>query len=262
MGHAANGVRRWYNETAAQFEQRYCGFGGWYYKEFEENLVHELVDVCGKDILDLGTGGGRFALAVAERAKTVIGIDISAEMIRIANSKVRGEQNVQFYVMDASQTTFNNDAFDLVLSLGMFEYIDDPLPFLREVFRLLRPGGEFVFTCHQRTREILPQAIRGIIKTLIRRKPSPQVRDQYYRTTSYRIRDLSEKLSITGLDLLFYSSTFFGLPTRLVNVAAKIKIKGLAPLILRLAVWLNRFLGTWNPTREYGPVLIVAARKR
>lgn len=66
------------------FDKRYVCIEGFYWENFESKIVDELIEVKNKVVLDLGCGGGRYALSVYQRAKKVIGIDISEKMIKIA----------------------------------------------------------------------------------------------------------------------------------------------------------------------------------
>jgi ubiquinone/menaquinone biosynthesis C-methylase UbiE len=91
--------------------------------------------------LELGTGTGEGALLVAREfpQASVRGVDISEEMIRAARSKVGldPEGRVAFRVADAAELPFDGESFDLVVHLNM-------PPFVAEVDRFLRPGGQVV----------------------------------------------------------------------------------------------------------------------
>lgn len=67
-------------------------------------------------ILDFGCGVGRWSFSFAEKAKKVVGIDISKEMIKTANERKleNGVQNISFFVYDGKSFPFKNDTFDIV----------------------------------------------------------------------------------------------------------------------------------------------------
>lgn len=99
-------------------------------------------------ILDFGCGigvaTGRLAAHVPEAE--VVGLDPSAESIRIAEAQ--GAPRTRFVVSKDIRLPFPDATFDLVYSNGTFHHIPhgDHLPILRELHRVLRPGGElFVF---------------------------------------------------------------------------------------------------------------------
>jgi SAM-dependent methyltransferase len=91
--------------------------------------------------LDLGTGTGVAALFLAREFPyaSIRGVDISAEMIRIATAKVGldPEGRIAFKVADASQLPYPDGHFDLVTQLNM-------PPFFTETARVLRHGGHVV----------------------------------------------------------------------------------------------------------------------
>jgi ubiquinone/menaquinone biosynthesis C-methylase UbiE len=89
--------------------------------------------------LDVGTGTGAAALAIAERFPTarVVGVDIAPEMVDQARQKARDRQNLSFEVGDASALPYDDASFDLVTAANM-------IPFFDELARVLRPGGTLV----------------------------------------------------------------------------------------------------------------------
>jgi len=63
-----DGVQKWYNLIAEDFEKRYQGLEGLYWDNFESKIVNELIDVKDKIVLDLG--------CVAESRKDTLGLII------------------------------------------------------------------------------------------------------------------------------------------------------------------------------------------
>jgi SAM-dependent methyltransferase len=101
-------------------------------------------------ILDVGTGTGIVALEAARRAATggrVVGIDLSEGMLKAATAKSEraglGEV-VEFQMMDAEALALEDGSFDVVLSLFALLHFPNPLAALKEMFRVLRPGGRLV----------------------------------------------------------------------------------------------------------------------
>jgi len=106
-----------------------------------------LVDFSGVPdrgrILDVGSGTGALAFAVAERKPQVhvLGIDPSKEYVEYARSRNRFRERVDFETGDAQQLRFEDASFDASLSLLVFNFIPDAAKALREVRRVTRPGG-------------------------------------------------------------------------------------------------------------------------
>jgi len=114
-------------------------------------LSHYRSEIAGGRILDLGVGAGRTAPFLLELSADYIGADYSPEMIKRCRSLFPG---VEFAVVDARNLSrFSDSEFDLVLF--SFNGIDqvghaDRLLILKEVHRVLKNGGLFVFSSHNR----------------------------------------------------------------------------------------------------------------
>jgi ubiquinone/menaquinone biosynthesis C-methylase UbiE len=109
----------------------------------------DLVGVGPRDrVLDVGTGTGLlpFSLARAtEPPASILGIDISAGMIDTARRRLRDELHddprVRFERMDAEKLQLPDAGFDVVLSAFALTHVPRPALAMREIFRVLRPGG-------------------------------------------------------------------------------------------------------------------------
>jgi O-antigen biosynthesis protein len=91
-----------------------------------------------KRVLDVGCGTGYGAWHLSGVAASVVGIDISRQAIRLAKSKY---PSLQYAVMDAHDLEFEDSTFDLVVSTENFEHLADQYRHLRELRRVLVPGG-------------------------------------------------------------------------------------------------------------------------
>jgi SAM-dependent methyltransferase len=97
-------------------------------------------------VLDVATGTGHTALAVAEYASEVIGVDVSSKMLaearRLAADQGRG--NVRFVEGSAEALPFPDNHFTLVTARHAPHHFRSVETFLAEVFRVLKTGGRFV----------------------------------------------------------------------------------------------------------------------
>jgi ubiquinone/menaquinone biosynthesis C-methylase UbiE len=120
-----------------------------------ERVAARLVDVAapqkGEHVLDVGTGTGLVAHLVAPRVNpgSVIGIDLSEQMLAIARSKTG--KNVQFLGMAAESLVFKPETFDLVTMGEAIAYLGDPTDALAEAHRVLREGGRLAVSCQRRS---------------------------------------------------------------------------------------------------------------
>jgi ubiquinone/menaquinone biosynthesis C-methylase UbiE len=97
-------------------------------------------------MLDIGTGPGQIPLLVCARDPSahVIGVDLSEQMLRHARAEAEASpyaDRLEYRRGDAKGLEFADAHFDVVYSNTILHHIPDPLPFLREAHRVLRPGG-------------------------------------------------------------------------------------------------------------------------
>ncbi len=94
-------------------------------------------------ILDVGSGTGSLAFAIAERygRASIAGIDPSSEYVAYAKAKNPFSDRVSFEIGDAQELRFGGASFDAAASLLVFNFIPDPEKALREVCRVTKPGG-------------------------------------------------------------------------------------------------------------------------
>jgi SAM-dependent methyltransferase len=93
--------------------------------------------------LDVGSGTGALALTIANARPEaeIVGIDLSKEYVAYAGSKNGFPARARFEVGDAQRLTFPDAGFDAAVSLLVFNFIPDPKLALREVRRVVKPGG-------------------------------------------------------------------------------------------------------------------------
>ena len=108
-------------------------------------VINEVIgSVTGRRILDAGCGNGCWARRLAGRASTVIGVDASAELIKLARAKVN-PTNVRYEVQNLTdKLPFQDGSFDLILSSMVLHYVPSLTTMVAEFDRLLASEGEVV----------------------------------------------------------------------------------------------------------------------
>jgi ubiquinone/menaquinone biosynthesis C-methylase UbiE len=146
-------------ETSAQRKGKPCkglGMEGmiatWYAKntgksiaEFR-SLAKRIADGLrpGDRVLEVAPGPGYLAIELAKVGSfRIAGLDVSRTFVRIArDNAARAGVEVDFREGDAAALPFAGDAFDFIVCRAAFKNFSDPLGALREMHRVLRPGGQ------------------------------------------------------------------------------------------------------------------------
>ncbi len=107
------------------------------------------------ELLDLGCGGGQLCLAAVAAGLRATGVDVAEGMIRSCEASTERlpealRPRVRFVCAEVLSSGLSDAAFDAVAALGLLEYLPADAPFLREAWRLLRPGGTLVLSCRNR----------------------------------------------------------------------------------------------------------------
>lgn len=112
----------------------------------EEPIIDELLgDVSGKNILDLGCGGGNYGIELLKRGATFYqGIDGSQKMVSLAKENL-ANYNAEIKVADIESVTIQ-EKYDIVISRLVLHYIDDLDSLFRKIKERLKDNGVFIFS--------------------------------------------------------------------------------------------------------------------
>jgi|HubBroStandDraft_4_1064222.scaffolds.fasta_scaffold00285_8 ubiquinone/menaquinone biosynthesis C-methylase UbiE len=97
----------------------------------------------GSNVLDIGCGTGHLAGELMQRGYAAWGVDLSEAMVAYAREHYDPDR---FRVGDIEQIPFPDNTFDAVMCLGVMEYLEKDEHALREMWRVLKPGGHAVIT--------------------------------------------------------------------------------------------------------------------
>ena len=106
-------------------------------------------------VLDIACGNGYGARAVASKVKNIIGADIDEAVINKARELSKEYSNINFQVDDVTNLSFNDEIFDVVLSMETIEHVDVN-KYCAEIFRVLKPGGRFIMSTPQNSYGHIP----------------------------------------------------------------------------------------------------------
>lgn len=96
--------------------------------------------------LNLGTGEGDYDRMIAQYAQKVIACDINEDDIAYARTLNADVPNLHYEANNALNLSYENDSFDLVVSCEVLEHVGQPEQMIREISRILKPGGIAILT--------------------------------------------------------------------------------------------------------------------
>jgi ubiquinone/menaquinone biosynthesis C-methylase UbiE len=120
-----------------------------YREEMNNPAFFNLVgNVRGKEILDLACGEGSNTRILGKKGARVVGVDFSKKMIELARQTEKKERlGIKYYVSDAANLKiFQSDYFDVVTCFMALMDIEDYEKAIREVARVMKKSGRFIFS--------------------------------------------------------------------------------------------------------------------
>jgi SAM-dependent methyltransferase len=149
-------VRDWWNETSEYFEAEADVPVAVHWGPGVPDDLAVLPAVEGRDVVELGCGGGQFGLALADRGARVVGVDLSGAQLAHASDLVAeywadhadGDERTPPALVcgDVTALPLAAGSFDLAVSAYAFQWVPDLAAVARETARVLRPGGTFAFS--------------------------------------------------------------------------------------------------------------------
>jgi len=125
--------------------------------------IERIAALAGKDVVDVGCGGGLLAEAMAGRGGRVLGIDLAAKLLRVAElHALESQAQVQYRQCSAEQLAAEAPgSYDVVTCMEMLEHVPDPASVVTACARLVRPGGHVFFSTINRNPKSFALAIVG-----------------------------------------------------------------------------------------------------
>jgi len=106
---------------------------------YHRYLISQLPLHC-ENVLEIGCGTGSFTRLIARRARNVLAVDLSPQMIRLARQQSTGYSNIEYIVSDVQRLALKPESFACIVSLATLHHL--PMqPVLSQMLNALRPGG-------------------------------------------------------------------------------------------------------------------------
>jgi SAM-dependent methyltransferase len=201
--------RAWWDGEAEDYYAEHGRFLGddrfvWGPEGLDEADVHLLGDVAGRRVLEVGSGAAQCARWLRGQGAQVVALDLSAGMLRRARAidAAAGAPPVPLLQADATRLPLADASVDLACSAyGALPFVADAAAVQREVARVLRPGGRWVFSVTHPVRWALPDdpGPEGLVVRLSYFDRTPYVEQdehgramyvEHHRTLGDRVREL------------------------------------------------------------------------
>lgn len=139
---AADPVVAEYAKAAEQYDAKWA----FYVEATTAETLRRLPMHASARVLDVGCGTGELLRRLSAKYPDAVlaGLDPVAEMLAVAADKLSGKEDLRIGYAD--DLPWAAASFDVVVSCNMFHYISHPVRALREMARVLRPGGSIVLT--------------------------------------------------------------------------------------------------------------------
>jgi 2-polyprenyl-6-hydroxyphenyl methylase/3-demethylubiquinone-9 3-methyltransferase len=186
----------------------------WWDRESEFKPLHDInplrVDyierqvkgLAGKQVVDIGCGGGILTEALAQRGALMTGIDMAEQSLKVARLHLHESDLEIDYQLSTAEAFAEHNAgrFDVVACLEMLEHVPDPAAIIDAAVRLLKPGGCLILSTLNRNPKSFALAILGAEYVLgliprgthqYRRFIKPSEMAAQLRANGMQVRDIS-----------------------------------------------------------------------
>jgi SAM-dependent methyltransferase len=200
--------RGWWDRNADEYQNEHGTFLGddrfvWGpegLSEVEAELLGPPEKLAGKDVLEIGAGAAQCSRWLARQGARPVALDLSHRQLQHA---LRIGAPFPLVEADATALPFADGSFDLACSAyGAVPFVTDPRQVLREVHRVLRPGGRFVFSVSHPVRWAFPDepGPEGLTVSMSYFDRTPYVEQdeqgravyvEHHRTLGDRVRDIT-----------------------------------------------------------------------
>lgn len=202
------------------------GASGWWEEDGSHRLLHAVNPkrlayviertgtLAGKNVLDVGCGGGIFSLALAQAGATVTGIDVSHSALATATAEAKKQAlPVEFHCYDTSAylASKHKQEYALVVCMEMLEHVADPQAEINALAKLVVPGGDLIIATINKTLAAKAAMIWGLENFLNVLPTGAHSYDKFLPPTTVAnwCREAGlNVVDIAGLNWSFFGKTF------------------------------------------------------
>jgi 2-polyprenyl-6-hydroxyphenyl methylase/3-demethylubiquinone-9 3-methyltransferase len=125
--------------------------------------INARVPLSGKNVIDIGCGGGILSESMARKGATVTGIDLSKKALKVADlHSLESGVEVRYKLIAAEDMALAEPGqFDVVTCMEMLEHVPDPAAIVRAAATLVKPGGHLLFSTINRNPKAYLFAVIG-----------------------------------------------------------------------------------------------------
>lgn len=174
--------------------------------------IDQYAAISGKNVVDVGCGGGILAESMARRGANVLGVDLADKPLKVAqlHAMEGGVANLEYRSVAAEDLAAEQPAaFDVVTCMEMLEHVPDPSSIIRACASMARPGGWVFFSTLNRNPKSFLFAIVGAEYLL---KLLPQGTHEFSRFI--RPAELARWIREAGLELVQFKGLEYNPITR------------------------------------------------
>ncbi len=174
--------------------------------------IDQFAAISGKNVVDVGCGGGILAESMARRGASVLGVDLADKPLKVAqlHAMEGGVANLDYRSIAAEDLAVEQPAaFDVVTCMEMLEHVPDPSSIIRACASMARPGGWVFFSTLNRNPKSFLFAIVGAEYLL---KLLPQGTHEFSRFI--RPAELARWIREAGLELVQFKGLEYNPITR------------------------------------------------
>ncbi|MFQ6064141.1 MAG: class I SAM-dependent methyltransferase [Candidatus Bathyarchaeia archaeon] len=164
-----------YNQTAVSYDAQYA-------EEQNAKIRAALSDAHLREdglVLDMGCGTGLLFPNIADKARLLVGLDISPNLLRQAQKHAKQYPNIALVQADADHTPFKNQTFHTLFAITLLQNMPEPTATLEEMKRITKPEAVIILTSLKKkfTREAITEILEKTGLKVTTLKTNSKIKD-------------------------------------------------------------------------------------